>query len=172
MICFSIGLHAQLDDRAVVNESPDPEEIAAIINDLPQVRHLSAALAEPVSHQDSVLTVIAVARLLNYGARLDSGDFDTLSDRFRDERAWLDRLATRFETIPRHAPVYDPPSWYLMQELAQHRLRPSENLAPLGPGIDMMLELARDGTSFRPTASQMAAHQPAWAIPEFLCKKR
>jgi len=61
--------------------------------DLPVEEHLAAALSDQYSRTDTLMTMIAVARLLDYGVSADLDEIDALTTRFRDERAWLDRLA-------------------------------------------------------------------------------
>ena len=61
--------------------------------DLPESKHLAAALADKASRGDTLLTLAAVAQMLTYGSQADPARVGELEARFRDDRAWLDRLA-------------------------------------------------------------------------------
>ena len=64
---------------------------AVLPADAPEERHLAAALADEVSRGDTLLTLAAVARMLQYGSQADPARVGELEARFRDDRAWLDR---------------------------------------------------------------------------------
>jgi hypothetical protein len=107
--------------------------------DLPEQRHLAASLSDPDSRGDTLLTLIAVTRLLDYGRQPDPARLDELADRFRDERAWLDRLAARFTALPWRVTLFDPAAWYLLLQLEQHDLLPGPLVSPLGPDAQTLL---------------------------------
>lgn len=107
--------------------------------DIPEARHLAAALADEASRVDTLLTLAAVANMLQYASHPDPARLDELHARFRDDRAWLDRLATRFTEIPLRPPLLDPAAWLLVRELDQHSLAPGSLVSPLGPDTASLL---------------------------------
>lgn len=126
--CLSFPLAAQDDPPA---DAP--------WQDLPEPRHLAAALSDPESRDDTLLTLIALTRLLDYGRQADPERLAGLADRFRDERAWLDHLAMRFSELPRRVTLFDPSAWYLLLQLDQHDLLPGPLVSPLGPDAQTLL---------------------------------
>jgi hypothetical protein len=107
--------------------------------ELPQVKHLAAALADEGSRDDTLLTLLAVANLLQYGSQADSLRVAELEGRFRDERAWLDRLSARFLEVPLRPSLLDPAAWFVTRELDQHNLSAGTLVSPLGPDDGSML---------------------------------
>jgi hypothetical protein len=99
--------------------------------DLPQPRYLAAALADPASRLDTLLSVTAVARLLEYGSQADPGQAGEIEERFRDERAWLDHLAGRFSDLRTRTALLDPAAWYLQLELDEQQLAGSCSTEPM-----------------------------------------
>lgn len=67
---------------------------------LPEARHLAASLSDPDSRIDSLMTLIAIARLLDYGRYARVHEVNEYAERFRREREWLDQLAGRYTTVP------------------------------------------------------------------------
>lgn len=104
-----------------------------VLEDIPDTRHLAAALSDRASRNDTLMTIIAVSRLLDYGYTSDSSQLDQLEARFRDERAWLDRLAARYVELPMRGSLLDPPAWSLLLGLDQQQLEPDHQNSPLGP---------------------------------------
>lgn len=100
---------------------------------LPGVRHLAASLSDPASRQDSLLTLAALARLFDKGSLASPEQVADWEARFRDDRAWLDRLLTRYTRLPIRTPVLDPAAWALQVELDQQSLDPGPLASPLGP---------------------------------------
>jgi hypothetical protein len=83
------------------------EGLAAV----PQARHLAAALSDQASRSDTLLTVAAAVRLLEYGRQADPARAAELETRFREERAWLDRLAARTADLHPRPSMLDPSAW-------------------------------------------------------------
>ena len=77
--------------------------------------------------------MIAVARLLEYGVSAELTDVDAVANRFRDDRAWLDRLAGHYLDLPMRGSQLDPAAWFVMLELDQHLMAPGLAVSPLGP---------------------------------------
>jgi hypothetical protein len=101
--------------------------------DLPATEQLTAALSDQYTRTDTLLTMIAVARLLEYGASAELADIDALASRFRDERAWLDHLAGRYLDLPMRGSQLDPAAWFVAFELARRQVSPGLSVSPLGP---------------------------------------
>jgi hypothetical protein len=110
-----------------------PVEEAPVSDQLPTSRHLAAALSEEASRRDTLLTITAVAQLLNYGRQASAEQAAELEARFRDDRAWLDRLASRFADLSPRPSLLDPSAWFVTRELEQHGLLPDPLVSPLGP---------------------------------------
>lgn len=106
---------------------------------VPGTRQLAAALSDPGSRVDTLMTMAAVLNLADYGryARLDQ--VAAYTDRFRAERAWLDELADRYGTVPFRSSLLDPPAWLLLVELDQYDLSPGPAVSPFGPGTRGLL---------------------------------
>ncbi|MDX1556432.1 MAG: hypothetical protein R3212_10435, partial [Xanthomonadales bacterium] len=96
------------------------DQPAPALDDLPQVRHLAAALSDPDSRLDTLLTMVTVAQLLENLALLEPSGLEAASEEFRNNRAWLDRLATRYVEIPMRSTVFDPASWLIVRKLHQY----------------------------------------------------
>jgi len=93
----------------IMAQEPTPEATPEVVlAELPGTRHLAAALADESSRSDTLLTLAAVAHLLQYGSQADASRVAELEARFRDDRAWLDRLAGRFVAVPMRPPLLDP----------------------------------------------------------------
>ncbi len=127
--CGSVG--AQQEGQEEGQQAP--------LADIPQARHLAAALADESSRGDTLLTLAAVARLLQYGSQADPGRLAELEARFRDDRAWLDRLAARFVEVPLRPSLLDPAAWLLARELDEQNLSPELLVSPMGPDSDSLL---------------------------------
>lgn len=121
-------------DAAAVEISPD-----ITLDDLPQVRHLAAALSDPDSRMDTLFTMVAVAQMMDSASTLMPGLEQAGMERFRDDRAWLDRLAARYLEIPMRSTVLDPASWLVKHELEEQNLEVHSLVSPLGPGFDVLL---------------------------------
>ncbi|MEJ8568990.1 hypothetical protein [Elongatibacter sediminis] len=103
--------------------------------ELPDLRELSASLAEPSSRNDTLLTLLAVSRLLGRTSPVDEEAVGEWADQFRDDRGWLDLLAARYVHLPSRSPILDPASWFVQQELGQQNIHPPHDISPLGPGF-------------------------------------
>ncbi len=101
---------------------------------LARPRHLAVALSDPATRTRTLITMTTVARLLEYGSAAGLADIEGLKTRFRDERAWLERLAARYPELPVRGSQLDPAAWFVLRELDQHRLTPGPSVSPLGPG--------------------------------------
>lgn len=137
---------------------PQSDAAVAEAAELPALRELSAALAEPSSRTDTLLTLITVARLLERNPAGDAETPQALVDTFRTERAWLDRLAGRYAYLPARSTILDPSAWFIQQELGQHRIHPPHDVSPLGPDFagltDAMFERGNErlAAAFLPEA--------------------
>jgi len=134
LFCFhSGGLGAQeIEQQPALAEEVLPEP-AITIEALPGTVELAVALSSPELRTDALLTMIAVAQLLEYGTSVYLADPEALAARFRDERAWLDRLANRYIDLPSRGSQLDPAAWFVLLELNQHQVTPGLFVSPLGP---------------------------------------
>jgi len=121
--------------------------------DVPQRRHLAAALADDASRTDTLMTLAAVAALLQYGAHSDISRSAELETRFRNDRAWLDRLAARYGQLPIRPSILDPAAWFLSRELYRRELEPDNLTSPLGPDSGSLLRQVFDRSDERLAAS-------------------
>jgi hypothetical protein len=121
--------------------------------ELPQPRHLAAALADEATRPDTLLTLAAVTQLLQYGSQADPQRADEFEGRFREDRAWLDRLTARFMQLPQRPTVLDPTAWFLTRELDQHQLSPGLLVSPLGPDDESLLRQLFDRSDERLAAT-------------------
>lgn len=106
---------------------------------LPEPRHLAAALSDPESRIDTLMTLVAVQRLADYGQYARVHEVAEYAERFRSERAWLDQLAGRYTTVPLRSSLFDPAAWSLLLELDQYDLSPGVAVSPFGPGTRALL---------------------------------
>ena len=106
---------------------------------LARPRHLAVALSDPATRIRTLITLTAVARLLEYGGTAGLADIEGLKTRFRDERTWLERLAARYPKLPVRGSQLDPAAWFVLRELDQHQLTPGQSVSPLGPGDSDLL---------------------------------
>jgi len=113
---------------------------------LPETRHVAAALADEDSRGDTLLTLAAVSRLLQYGSQAGTDRLADIEANFRDDRAWLDRLASRFVRLSSRPSLLDPAAWLLALELDQQKLSPELLISPLGPDSGSMLRQVFDRT--------------------------
>lgn len=120
--------------------------------ELPEIRHLAAALSDPESRDDALLTLLASIRMRVHALASEAVTAEELATVFRDERARLERLTTRFQRLPARSPVLDPSSWFLLQELDQFEQLPMLSVSPLGPVRDDLLD-----TLFGTTNERVAA---------------
>ena len=105
---------------------------------LPRVRELAAALSEPASRTDTLLTLIALSRLLERAPPASADAVAPAVEAFVDDRAWLDRLAARHAQLPTRSTVLDPAAWFLQLELARRGIHPSHDNSPLGPEFPVL----------------------------------
>lgn len=132
----------------------------AVLAELPGTRHLAAALADESSRSDTLLTLAAVAHLLQYGSQADASRVVELEARFRDDRAWLDRLAGRFVAVPMRPPLLDPAAWFLARELDQQSLSPDSLVSPMGPDSESLLRQLFDRSDERLAATLLPEYLP------------
>jgi hypothetical protein len=121
--------------------------------DLPVAEDLAAALSDQYSRTDTLMTMIAVARLLDYGVSANLDEIDTLAARFRDERAWLDRLAGRYLNLPIRGSQLDPAAWFVLLKLDQHQVVPGLAVSPLGPEFNSLIRQLFDRSDERLSAA-------------------
>jgi hypothetical protein len=164
-IFLSSGLPAQMTgpseggEQTAVNEpetalmdEPIPEP-ALTLEDLPGEVELAIALADPPMRTDTLLTMIAVARLLEYGTSVSLADPQVVSERFRDERAWLGRLARHFLELPSRGSQLDPAAWFVLLELNQYGVTPGLFVSPLGPEDRSLMKQLFDRSNERLSAA-------------------
>lgn len=130
-----------------------PEMVAEVLARLPGSRELAASLADHDSRQDALLSLTALAWLLRSDPSPGPGQEDVLAASFRASRAWLDRLAARFQRLPARSTVLDPAVLVLQQELWQQRILPTPVVAALGPDYMDLLPLLFDRDEERIAAS-------------------
>ncbi|MGD8346665.1 MAG: hypothetical protein PVI83_05435 [Lysobacterales bacterium] len=114
---------------------------------LPTNRNLAAALSDPDSRVDTLLTLAAVQNLLDYGRYARRHEASAYAERFRQERAWLERLAARYGTVPVRSSLFDAAAWRLLLELDQHDLSAGQAVSPFGPRTDSLLRRLFDRSS-------------------------
>lgn len=150
------GAHAQ--DFAVTKpvleqeSEPVPLELLAI-EALPDTSHLAAALADNETRIETLLTLVAIERLLEFSTPGAAANPEALQARFRDERAWLDRLTLRYNHVPIRGSQLDPSAWFVLDELAHHELVPGLPVSPLGPGDPSMMRQLFDHSDERLSAA-------------------
>ena len=140
LLSGSIKAQEAADDSALVSiPGPAVPEVVEVelmdIDALPEMKHLAAALSDRNSRNGTLLTMIAVERLLGSVSPGGLSDHDLMRTRFRDDRAWLERLAGRYTDLPIRGSQLDPAAWFVMRELSQHWMIPGIEVSPLGPEI-------------------------------------
>ena len=131
--------------------SPAQETTDTVV--LPEVRHLAAALSDPESRHDTLLTLLVSIRLRGHARGDAPVTADGLAARFREERAWLERLTARYQRLPTRSPVLDPSAWFLLQELDQFQQVPDLSVSPLGPLSGDLLDAVFDTADERVAAA-------------------
>ena len=124
-----------------------------MIEDLPGTKELAAALAARELRADTLLTMIAVAQLLEYGMSSTQAEPTTLVEHFNEDRAWLDRLAERYPVLPSRGSQMDPAAWFVMLKLNQHGTTPGLFVSPLGPEDRSLMRQLFDRSSERLAAA-------------------
>ncbi len=150
---------AELGEPLPEPEAESPKPVLLAVEDLPQVTHLAAALADRPSRIQTLLTMIAVERLLEPAATRGVSDADVLQADFRADRAWLDRLAGRYTELPVRGSQLDPAAWFLLRELSQHMETPGLSVSPLGP---------QDGSLWQQLFDRSNERLAAAILPEVL----
>lgn len=136
LVCAPVGARAQDGDRATLDH-------------LPTVRHLAAALSDPDSRVDTLFTMVVVAQTIENLPALEWTELQAATEQFRDDRAWLDRLAGRYLEIPMRSTVFDPVAWLIVQELGRQDLQATTLVSPLGPELDVLLRQLFDRSGER-----------------------
>lgn len=121
-----------------------------VVEGLPATSQLASALSDPASRMDTLMNMAVMAQVLEDASLADPG---TLEARFRDERAWLDRLSTRFSDVPLRSAVLDTSAWFILKELNQHELFPSPLASPLGAETQHLLQQVFDRSNERLAAA-------------------
>lgn len=103
------------------------------VDALPGTRELAAALSEPSSRTDALLTLLTVSWLLQETPAPGPNQLAALEASFRSNRAWLDRLGMRYSSLPSRSTIFDPAAWFIQQELGQHAIQPAPRVSPSGP---------------------------------------
>ena len=157
--CLCLLLHPAL----VQAEGSTAEDLG-----LPDPRHLAAALSDPESRIDTLLTLVAVQRLTDYGRYARVHETSEYAERFRSERAWLDQLAARYSTVPLRSSLFDPAAWSLLLELDQYDLSPGMAVSPFGPSTHALLAQLFDRSAEIPAATilpEVLSRMEAGSIP-------
>ena len=152
LVAFSPALSAQqvtVPEDVEAAAPVDPELIAR----LPGIRELAAALSEPSSRVDTLLTLVAVSRLAGTPLTPEADQAAALEAAFRSDRAWLDRLSRRILGSPVRSTIPDPAAWFVSQEMGRHQLVPPPSIAPLGPSYPVLVEQLLDRTDDRLAAA-------------------
>ena len=123
------------------------------MDSIPDTRELAAALSDPASRNDALLTFVALSRLLQVNPSLEPGQLERLEAEFLEDRAWLDRLALRYLHLPLRSTVFDPAAWFIQQELGQHAILPEANISPMGPEYRIILDQLFDRSDERLAAT-------------------
>jgi hypothetical protein len=150
LVLMFVAASASWAQDITLEDRPDS---AAALEDLPGSRHLAAALSDPSSRTDTLMTLMVTARLLEDVALKDIGDAASLASRFRDDRSWLDRLALRYPDVPLRSTTLDVSAWFLLRELDQHELVPPPLVSPLGPASRDLMRQVFDRTNERLAAA-------------------
>jgi len=129
VLLLSFGVPAQ-EEKLDENPVELPNDLSG---ELPGMEHLAASLSQEDSRLDALLTMVVVDHLLE-----DPAARGQLEARWQDERAWLDRLAAHFPTLPVRSSAMDPASWFVLLELDQHQITPSSLVSPQGPGTTIL----------------------------------
>ena len=148
---FALGEHAFAQSTGTQGET-EPTT-AEWLESLPSVRELAASLAEHDSRQDALLSLTALAYVLQLNPNIEPGQQEVLVTAFRESRSWLDRLAARYHRLPSRSTVLDPAALVLQQELWQHRMFPTPLVAALGPDYPDLLPLLFDHSDERIAAA-------------------
>jgi len=120
---------------------------------LPTTRSLAAALAEPSLRTNALLTVTAISYILPRIPAIEPNQAAVLETLFLDNRAWLDGLAARYNSLPSRSTILDPAAWFIQQELGQHDIVPPIRVSPLGPASAELLEQLFDHSDERLAAT-------------------
>ena len=129
------------------------QALEIVHDDLPGPEHLAASLSDPQMRTETLLTMIAVAHLLDYGLSAELTDIDRFKARFRDERAWLDRLSARYVELPMRGSQLDPAAWFVQLELDRASQSPGFSVSPLGPRTDSLMRQLFDRSDERVAAA-------------------
>lgn len=108
---------------------------------IPSMADVAARIADPDTREDSLYTIVAMARFL--GQLKDSGDTPG-QNRLQEDLDWLNRLRSRYGNKAPRSPVLDPAAWLIVLELEQQELATDHLISPLGPGLDTYLEQVFD----------------------------
>lgn len=138
-----------------------PVGASETVGGLPGTRELAAALSDPGMRTETLLTLVAVQRLADYGQFARAHQVEEYVLRFREERAWLERLSERYLLVPLRSSLLDPAAWLLVLELDQYDLSPGPAVSPFGPGTGELL-----GALFDPSGEAAAAT----ILPEVLSR--
>jgi hypothetical protein len=130
-------------------------------SDLPGTRELAAALSDPGLRTETLLTLVALQNLADYGRFARAHEVEEYVLRFQEERAWLERLSERYPVVPLRSSLMDPAAWLLLLELDQYDLSPGPAVSPFGPGTGELLGALFD------TSNEAAA---ATILPELLSR--
>jgi len=156
---FASGLFAGLGALLLLISSPpvlaqeSAQKGSRQLDSVPDTRELAAALSDPASREDALLTFITLSHLLQSNPSLEQDKLESLEDTFLEDRAWLDRLAMRYLHVPMRSTVFDPAAWLIQQELGQQEILPSPQVSPMGPPYAVLLEQLFDRSDERLAAA-------------------
>jgi len=164
LFLFSAGVPAQetvVAEPTVESETTIPRVEVLSIDALPTTEQLAVSLSDGSTRNRTLMTMIAVAHLLEYAPPGTASGTADLQVRFRDERAWLDRLSMRYPVLPVRGSELDPAAWFVLHELAQQGMQPGPEISPMGPGTSSLMRQLFDRANER---------QAAVVLPEILLR--
>jgi hypothetical protein len=144
VLLLSFGVLAQ---EGTLDASP-VEAPTVLFGELPGMAHLAASLALEASRLETLLTMVLVDHLLE-----DPAAPGQIQTRWQDDRAWLDRLAARFPTLPVRSSAMDPAAWFVLLELDQQQITPASLVSPQGPDTTVLIRQLFDRNDERLSAA-------------------
>ncbi len=117
---------------------------------IPSVADVAARIANPDTREDSLYTIVALARFLGHVQNSSNAPWQGL---LQEDLDWLNRLRSRYGNKVPRSPVLDPAAWLILLELEQQDFASDPLISPLGPGLDVYLEQVFDRSDERLAAA-------------------